>query len=243
MVQFAEVFPDQKIVVSLLRQLGWTHFLRLIPIDDALKREFYAELCRVERWNTRTLASRIRSMLFERSALSKKPDTLIRRELASLRRKDRLTPDLVFRDPYFLDFLGLKDLYAEKDLEAAILRQMESFILELGVGFAFLERQKRVTVDGEDFHLDLLFFHRGMRRLVAVDLKLDAFQPGDKGQMECYLRWLGVGTAARSGAASVVRSARGLTSFDPSRSPGHRSRPRPGDRRLRATGRRRLHAS
>jgi predicted nuclease of restriction endonuclease-like (RecB) superfamily len=190
MVQFAEVFPDRQIVVSLLRQLGWTHFLRLIPIDNPLKREFYAEICRVERWNTRTLVHKIQSMLFERSALSKKPNRLIRQELASLRAEDTLTPDLVFRDPYFLDFLGLKNTYAERDLEAAILRQMESFILELGVGFAFLERQKRITVDGMDFHLDLLFFHRALRRLVAIDLKLGEFQPGDKGQMELYLRWL-----------------------------------------------------
>lgn len=147
-------------------------------------------MCRVERWNTRTLAAKIQSMLFERSALSKKPDRLIRHELASLRTTGRLTPDLVFRDPYFLDFLGLKDTYAERDLETAILRQMESFILELGFGFAFLERQKRITVDGEDFHLDLLFFHRTLRRLVAIDLKLGPFQPGDKGQMEFYLQWL-----------------------------------------------------
>ena len=101
-----------------------------------------------------------------------------------------MTPDLVFRDPYLLDFLGLEDAYAEKDLEAAILRQMESFILELGVGFAFLERQKRITVDGDDYYLDLLFFHRRLRRLVAIELKLGDFKPAYKGQMELYLRWL-----------------------------------------------------
>jgi predicted nuclease of restriction endonuclease-like (RecB) superfamily len=190
MIRFAEVFPDPRIVQSLIAQLGWTHFLHIIPIDDPLKREFYAELCRVERWNTRTLARKIQSMLYERSALSKKPDKLIRRELASFRAEDTVTPDLVFRDPYFLDFLGLKDTYAERDLEAGILRQMESFILELGAGFTFVERQKRISADGADFHLDLLFFHRTLRRLVAIDLKLRAFQPGDKGQMEFYLRWL-----------------------------------------------------
>jgi len=103
---------------------------------------------------------------------------------------DKLTPDLIFRDPYLLEFLGLKDSYLEKDLEAAILREMESFILELGVGFAFLERQKRITVDGEDYYLDLLFYHRPLRRLVAIDLKLEEFKPGDKGQMELYLNWL-----------------------------------------------------
>jgi predicted nuclease of restriction endonuclease-like (RecB) superfamily len=129
-------------------------------------------------------------MLFERTALSSKPEVLIRQELVELREEDRLSPDLVFRDPYLLSFLGLKDTYAEKDLEAAILREMEAFILELGVGFAFLERQKRITVDGDDYYLDLLFFHRRLRRLVAIELKLGDFRPGDKGQMELYLRWL-----------------------------------------------------
>lgn len=190
MVQFAEVFPDEEILAALRRELGWTHFKQLIPIDDPLKREFYAEMCRMERWSTRTLDRKIQSMLFERTALSKKPDKLISRELKALREEDKLTPDLVFRDPYLLDFLGLKDTYAEKDLEAAILREMEAFILELGVGFAFMERQKRITVDGDDYYLDLLFYHRRLRRLVAIELKLGDFKPADKGQLELYLRWL-----------------------------------------------------
>src|SRR5512139_2666917 len=129
-------------------------------------------------------------MLFERTALSRKPARLIGRELKALRDEGTLTPDLVFRDPYLLDFLGLKDTYAEKDLEAAILREMEAFILEIGVGFAFLERQKRITVDGDDYYLDLLFFHRRLRRVVAIELKIGDFKPGDKGQMELYLCWL-----------------------------------------------------
>jgi predicted nuclease of restriction endonuclease-like (RecB) superfamily len=129
-------------------------------------------------------------MLFERTALSRKPSRLIEQELKALRDGDKLTPDLVFRDPYLLHFLGLKDIYAERDLEAAILREMESFILELGVGFAFLERQKRITVDGDDYYLDLLFFHRRPRRPVAIELKLSDFRPAHKGQMELYLRWL-----------------------------------------------------
>ncbi len=133
---------------------------------------------------------KIDSMLFERTALSRKPAKLAEQELRQLRDEDRLSPDLVFRDPYLLDFLGLKDTYAEKDLEAAILREMEAFILELGVGFAFLERQKRITVDGVDYYLDLLFYHRFLRRLVGIDLKLGEFKPGDKGQMELYLNWL-----------------------------------------------------
>ena len=190
MIQFAEVFPEKQIVVSLLRQLGWTHFLRIIPIDDPLKRDFYAEMCRAERWSTRTLAKKIQSMLFERTALSRKPDKLIRQELEVLRAEDKLTPDLVFRDPYFLDFLGLKDTYAEKDVEAAILREIESFVLELGTGFAFVERQKRMQVDHKDYYLDLLFYHRKLRRLVAIELKIGDFEAGDKGQMELYLGWL-----------------------------------------------------
>ncbi|MDP3069722.1 MAG: PDDEXK nuclease domain-containing protein [Opitutaceae bacterium] len=190
MIQFAEVFPDENIVAALRRQLGWTHFKAIIPLDDPLQREFYAEMCRLENWNTRTLGKKIGSMLYERTALSRKPDQLIRRELAALRTKDQVTPDLVFRDPYVLDFLGLKDTYAEKDIEAAILREMESFILELGAGFCFVARQKRMQIDDQDYHLDLLFYHRKLRRLVAIDLKLRNFEAGDKGQMELYLNWL-----------------------------------------------------
>jgi len=190
MVQFAEAFPDEQIVVTLSRQLGWSHFVAIIPLDDDLKRDFYAEMCRVERWSVRTLRQKISSMLFERTALSRKPVELARQELAQLREEDKLTPDLVFRDPYFLDFLGLRDTYSEKDLETAILRELENFVLELGVGFTFVARQKRITVDDEDYYLDLLFYHRKLRRLVAIDLKLGKFQAADKGQMELYLRWL-----------------------------------------------------
>jgi predicted nuclease of restriction endonuclease-like (RecB) superfamily len=190
MVRFAELFPEPEIVQTLSGKLSWSHFVLLLPFDDPLQREFYAEMCRVERWSVRTLQKKIGGMLFERTALSKKPAKLARQELAALRDEDRLTPDLVFRDPYFLDFLGLKDTYAEKDLEAAILRELEAFILELGASFAFVARQKRITVDGQDYYLDLLFYHRRLRRLVAIDLKLGRFQATDKGQMELYLRWL-----------------------------------------------------
>jgi predicted nuclease of restriction endonuclease-like (RecB) superfamily len=190
MIRFAEVFPDENIVSALRRELSWTHFKQIIYLDDSLKRDFYGEMCRIERWSTRTLEKKIGSMLFERTALSKRPEKLIREELDALRAEDKLTPDLVFRDPYFLDFLGLKDRYLEKDIEDAIMREMEHFILELGAGFTFVARQKRIQVDSDDFYLDLLFYHRGLRRLVAIDLKLRDFQPGDKGQMELYLRWL-----------------------------------------------------
>jgi predicted nuclease of restriction endonuclease-like (RecB) superfamily len=190
MIRFAEAFPQRRIVQTLSAQLSWSHLLELIAQDDPLKREFYTEMCRVEHWSVRTLREKISGMLYERTAISKKPDKLIKQELRSLRDEDKLTPDLVFRDPYFLDFLGLKDTYSEKDLEAAILREMESFILELGAGFSFVARQKRITVDSEDYYLDLLFYHRKLKRLVAVDLKLGAFKAADKGQMELYLRWL-----------------------------------------------------
>ena len=129
-------------------------------------------------------------MLFERTAISRQPETLIQRELEQLRETDRVTPDLVFRDPYFLDFLGLADAFSERDLETAILRDIERFLLELGTDFGFLARQKRITIGGQDYYLDLLFYHRGLARLVAIELKLGRFEASYKGQMELYLRWL-----------------------------------------------------
>ena len=190
MIQFAEVFPDKEIVVTLSRQLSWSHFVSILPLKDDLQRDFYAEMCRIERWSVRTLRKKIDGMLYERTAISRKPEELIEKDLAALREEDKLTPDLIFRDPYFLDFLGLKDTYSEKDLETAILREMESFILELGIGFSFVARQKRITVDNEDYYLDLLFFHRKLKRLIAIELKLGKFKAAYKGQMELYLRWL-----------------------------------------------------
>lgn len=190
MVQFATAFPDTKIVATLWRQLGWSHFKLLIPMNDAIKRDFYAEMCRVEGWSVRALQKKIDSMLFERTALSKKPETLIRRDLAALREHDRMTPDLVFQDPYVLDFLGLRHAYSEQDLESALLREIERFLLELGTGFAFVERQKRIVLDGDDYYIDLLFFHRRMRRLVVIELKIGDFKPADSGQVQLYLRWI-----------------------------------------------------
>jgi len=151
MVRFAEVFPDQRIAQTLSAQLSWSHFVELIPIEDRLKRDFYAEMCRAERWSVRTLRHKIGHLLFERTAVAKKPDELIEQDIAALRDEDRLAPDMVFRDPYFLDFLGLSGTqYVEKDLEDAILRELEAFILEMGTDFAFVTRQKRITVD-DDF--------------------------------------------------------------------------------------------
>ena len=142
MIRFAEVFPNQQVVTTLSRQLSWSHFIEILPLKDDLQRDFYAEMCRVERWSVRTLHAKIGGMLFERTALSKKPAELAKQELAALRKEDKLTPDLVFHDPYFLNFLGLADTYSEEDLELAILRELENFILELGAGFAFVARQK-----------------------------------------------------------------------------------------------------
>lgn len=190
MIALAEAFPDEQIVATLSRQLGWSHFVELLPLKKPLQRDFYAEMCRIEKWSVRTLRAKIGGMLYERTALSKKPAKLAALEIQKLREEDQLTPDLVFRDPYFLDFLGLKGAYSENDLETAILRDLQAFLIELGSDFAFLARQKRITVDGEDFYLDLLFYHRRLRRLVVIDLKLGKFAPGDAGQMEFYLRWL-----------------------------------------------------
>lgn len=190
MLQFAEAFPDEAIVATLWRQLSWSHFRELLPLKQPLQREFYAEMCRIEGWSVRTLAQRIDSMLYERTALSRKPQKLVRQELAALRAKGELTPALVLKDPYVLDFVGLADRYVEKDLEDAVLRELETFLLELGAGFTFLARQKRIQLEGEDFYLDLLFYNRRLRRLVAVELKLGRFKAAYKGQMELYLRWL-----------------------------------------------------
>ncbi len=190
MMQFAQIYNDEKIVVSLIRQLSWTHFIALIPVKNELQREFYTQMCRAEGWNIKTLRQKIDGLLYERTAISKKPEALIKKELKALTETSKLSPDLVFKDPYFLDFIGLKDTYSEQSLEDAILREIEQFVLELGIGFAFVERQKRMIIDGEDHHLDLLFFHRKLKRLVAVELKLGKFKAAYKGQMELYLRWL-----------------------------------------------------
>lgn len=190
MMQFAAAFPDEEIVASLIRQLSWTHILALIPIDDPLKREFYAEMCKIEHWSVRTLRGRIDAMMYERTAIAKKPETVVKKELAVLRNDKKMSADLAFRDPYFLDFLGLHGEYSEKDLESAMISEMRGLILELGGDMAFLAEQKRISVDNEDYYIDLLFFHRRLHRLVAIELKTDSFKAEYKGQMELYLRWL-----------------------------------------------------
>lgn len=190
MVQFAQAFPDEQIVATLWRQLSWSHFRELLPLARPFQRDFYAEMCRIEGWSVRTLRERIDAMLYERTALSKQPDALIQQELATLRSKGEVAPKLLLKDPYLLDFLGLTDRFLERDLEDAILRELESFLLELGAGFSFVARQKRIQLDGDDFYIDLLFYNRKLKRLVVVELKQGNFKPEYKGQMELYLRWL-----------------------------------------------------
>ena len=177
MLQFAEQFPDFEIVVPVARQLSWSHILILLPLKNREAQLYYAQKASEELWGKRELRLQINRKAFER------------KEIANVQ---TMHTDLLnaFKDPYLLDFLGLKNTFLEKDLEAAILRELENFILELGKGFAFVERQKRMIIDGEDFHLDLLFFHRKLKRLIAIELKLGKFEAAHKGQMELYLRWL-----------------------------------------------------
>lgn len=190
MMRFAEAFADPAIVSTLSRQLAWSHFLELIYLKDPLQREFYAAMGAAEGWSVRTLRERVGSMLFERTALASQPEELMRNELAHLTSEGEITPPLVLKDPYVLDFLGLHDRHLEKDLEDAILRELETFLLELGAGFSFVARQRRIQLDNDDFYIDLLFYNRKLRRLVVVDLKLGDFRAEYKGQMELYLRWL-----------------------------------------------------
>jgi len=189
MVRFAQVFNDKKIGYALSTKFSWTHIRTFIYIEDTLKRDFYIEMCKVDNWSTRVLKNRIDSMLYERTALSKKPDELIAHELEELR-EGTVTPSVILKDPYILDFLELNDRYLEVDLEDAILRDVEQFILELGVGFSFIARQKRIQIGNEDFKIDLLFYNRKLKRLIAIDLKLGRFKAAYKGQMELYLKWL-----------------------------------------------------
>lgn len=190
MMQFASVFPDIQIVAPLVGQLSWSHFLQVIPIDDDLARNFYLTMAADQRWSKRTLKAKIDGMLYERTAIAKQPEEVILHDLEELRNERKISADLVFQDPYVLDFLGMHDNYSEKDLESAIIAELQRFITELGNDFAFLARQKRITVDNEDYYIDLLFYHRRLRCLVAIDLKLGKFQAAYKGQMDLYLRWL-----------------------------------------------------
>lgn len=179
MMQFAEEFPDVEKVVTLSRQLSWSHFLILIPLKSPAARDFYGRIAAESAWGVRELRSQVEKKLFERA------------ENADIQLYgSHIMTTGIFKDPYLLDFLELKKGYLENDLESAILQELELFILELGLGFTFVERQKRMIIDGEDFYLDLLFYHRKLKRLVAIELKIDKFKAKYKGQMELYLKWL-----------------------------------------------------
>ena len=187
MVKFAEGFPDPAIVSTLSAKLSWSHMVAIVALKNSQARQFYAQHAAQDAWSVRELNQQIERKAFERTELaSLQAPTPVRAEPV----ETQSTPALVFKDPYFLDFLGLRQGHDEADLEAAILRQLEAFILELGRGFAFVERQKRMVIDGDDFYLDLLFYHRRLRRLVAIELKLGRFKAAHKGQMELYLKWL-----------------------------------------------------
>ena len=190
MMQLATLFPNPQIVSMLSTQLSWSHFVEVLPLDNNLQREFYLTMAAEERWGIRTLREKIESLLFERTAISDKPEDLIRHELANIRNEHKISPDVVFKSPYFLEFTGLKSGYSEESLENTLISNIEQFLLELGDGFTFVARQKRMIIDGEDFHLDLLFFHRKLHRLIAIELKIGKFKAQYKGQMELYLRWL-----------------------------------------------------
>jgi predicted nuclease of restriction endonuclease-like (RecB) superfamily len=189
-IRFAELYPDSSIVQTLSAQLNWSQIQLITTIDEELKRSFYIELCRLEKWSYRQLQSRIQSMLYERTAISRKPEKTIKQDLELLKTDKIVHPDLIFKDPYLLDFLGLSDTYSEKDLESAILVELQKFITELGMDFAFMARQKRITIDRRDYYIDLLFYHRRLKCLVVIDLKVGEFQAAYKGQMELYLRYL-----------------------------------------------------
>jgi predicted nuclease of restriction endonuclease-like (RecB) superfamily len=184
MLRFAQAFPSPEIVSTLSTQLSWSHLVAIVPLKAAEARQFYAAQAAQEGWSVRELTRQIERKAFERQAIASAQAGV------ALVPAPGVAPAQVFKDPYFLDFLGLHQGHDEADLEAAILRQLEAFILELGRGFAFVERHKRMVIDGDDFYLDLLFFHRRLRRLVAIELKLGRFKAAHRGQMELYLKWL-----------------------------------------------------
>lgn len=190
MMQFAQRFSEEQIVSTLSTQLSWSHIIEVLPIKDSLQSEFYLTMAASQRWSVFRLRKEIDSMLYERTAIATKPDELIKQELSNIRENNSFSPDTVFKSPYFLEFAGLKGMYSEKNLEDSLVAHLEQFVLELGNGFTFVERQKRIMIDGEDFYLDLLFYHRRLHRLIAIELKLGRFKAQYKGQMELYLRWL-----------------------------------------------------
>ncbi len=189
-IQFYKAFPSLEIASTLSTRLTWSHFVELLPIQDKQKRDFYAEMCRIDSWSVRTLREMIGKMLYERTVISQQPENVIDSSKSLVNAKDKLIPQLILQDPYVIDFLNLPMNYSESQLEASILDQIEKFLLELGVGFCFIARQKRITVGNVDFYIDLLLYNRDLKRLVVIELKTTHFKPAHKGQMEMYLNWL-----------------------------------------------------
>lgn len=190
MMRAAEVFPEVEIFSTLSRKLSWSHVAELLTVSDQSRRDFYVAFAVHERWSVRTLRGKIAGKLYERTLAARGSSDEVDADLSMLVATGVVQPALAFRDPYVLDFLGLPPEHSEADLERAILDEMQRFLLELGAGFAFVERQKRMAVDGRDYRLDLLLYHITMRCYVALELKTRALEPGDYGQMMLYLRWL-----------------------------------------------------
>ena len=190
MLKFTRLFPNREIVSTLSKQLSWSHFVMVCAIDETLKREFYTEMCRIQHWSVRDFKRQIDGMLYERTAISKEPEAVIKKSIEALRQDDSLSSSLVFKDPYFLSFIGSNNYQREHELEDLILDNIVEFLQELGEDFCFVSRQKRMSTGRKDRYLDLLFFNRRLRRLIALDLKMDNFDPAYKGQMEWYLNWL-----------------------------------------------------
>lgn len=189
MMKVARVYSDYEMFATLSQTLTWSHFLEIITIENDTKRLFYQQMSIAEHWSVKQLRNKQDEMAYERSLLAVKPNDKMVKTLENIN-PHHMEPEVVLKSSYVLDFLGLSGYYSEEDLENAIAKQLESFILELGQGFAFLERQKRFTIDGTDYYLDLLFYHRKLNCLIAIDLKLGKFKPQYKGQMELYLKYL-----------------------------------------------------
>lgn len=189
-MQFYNDFPDLEILLPLIEKLSWSHFVELMTIKDPLERTFYMEMCKLDNWSIRTLREKKGKMLYARTALSKQPQEVIKESLSLITTEGRITPDMVLQDPYVMDFLNLPEHYTESELETAILNEVSKFLLEMGIGFSFVSRQKRITVGGDDFFIDLVLYNRLLKRLIVIELKTTKFKPSYKGQIEFYLNWL-----------------------------------------------------
>jgi predicted nuclease of restriction endonuclease-like (RecB) superfamily len=183
-------FPQTRSLLppEQLLRLSWTHFIELIRIDDPLKRAFYEVECLHGNWSIRQLQRQMGSLLYERTGLSTDKEAVLRR--AGTQDSPASVATLL-RDPYVLEFAGLAERpsYSEADLESALLDHLQAFLLELGTGFCFEARQKRITLNHEHDYIDLVFYHRFLRCHVLLDLKIRSFHPGDAGQMNFYLNY------------------------------------------------------